>query len=53
MTGHETYLREAVALARTNVAEGGRPYGALIVRDGEILARAVNTIHATHDPTEA
>lgn len=52
MTGHETYLREALALARTNVAEGGRPYGALIVRDGEILARAVNTIHATHDPTD-
>lgn len=52
MTDHEMYLREAVALARANVAEGGRPYGALIVREGEVLARVANTIHKTNDPTD-
>jgi tRNA(Arg) A34 adenosine deaminase TadA len=52
MDQHDTYLREAVALARDNVAAGGRPYGAVIVRDGEVLARAANATHATKDPTD-
>ncbi|GJD95798.1 nucleoside deaminase [Methylobacterium iners] len=52
MDQHDTYLREAVALARDNVAAGGRPYGAVIVRDGKVLARAANTTHATKDPTD-
>lgn len=52
MSIHETYLREAVALARDNVAGGGSPYGAVIVREGTVLARAANTIHRTNDPTD-
>lgn len=51
MPSHDDYLGEAVALARDNAMAGGRPYGALIVRNGEILARAVNGIVATNDPT--
>lgn len=51
MPTHDDYLREAVALAHDNAADGGRPYGAVIVRDGEVLARAVNEIVATNDPT--
>nr|WP_137829099.1 nucleoside deaminase [Methylobacterium sp. L1A1] len=49
---HAAYLREAVEIARANVAEGGRPYGAVIVRDGEVVARAANGIHKSHDPTD-
>ncbi|MDR0181471.1 nucleoside deaminase [Lysobacter arvi] len=45
------FMREAIALARANVADGGRPFGAVLVRDGEVLARAANRIHATNDPT--
>lgn len=45
------FMREAIALARANVAGGGRPFGAVLVRDGEILARAANRIHETHDPS--
>ena len=52
MSDHETYLREAVDLAFRNVAEGGRPYGAVVVKDGVVLSRAVNTIHRTEDPTD-
>ena len=52
MSEHETYLREAVEIARANVAEGGRPYGAVIVRGGEVVARAANGIHVSHDPTD-
>jgi tRNA(Arg) A34 adenosine deaminase TadA len=47
----ESYMQEAVALARTNIASGGRPFGAVLVRDGQIIARAVNEEHATNDPT--
>lgn len=52
MSDHESYLREAVELATRNVAEGGRPYGAVIVRDGAVVVRAANGIHLTNDPTD-
>lgn len=44
----ETFMREAIALARANVEAGGRPFGAVLVRDGRVLARGVNQIHETH-----
>ncbi len=44
-------MREAVALARANVDAGGRPFGAVVVRDGRPIVRAVNEIHQTQDPT--
>ncbi|MDU0643887.1 nucleoside deaminase [Pseudomonas aeruginosa] len=47
----ETFMREAIALARANVEAGGRPFGAVLVRDGRVLARGVNQIHETHDPS--
>ena len=52
MPTHEDHIREAVALARANVAEGGSPYGAVIVRDGAVLVRAANTVHLTNDPSD-
>ena len=52
MSEHAAYLREAVEIARANVAEGGRPYGAVIVRDGAVVARAANGIHVSQDPTD-
>lgn len=45
------YLEQAVMLAHRNVAAGGRPFGAVVVRDGEVLATGVNETVATHDPT--
>lgn len=45
-------MRRAVALARANVAAGGRPFGAVLVKDGQVLAEATNSIHASHDPTD-
>ena len=47
----EQYMREAVELARRNVNAGGLPFGAVLVRDGKIVARAVNEVHTTNDPT--
>ncbi len=51
MTKAQQYLREAIRLARENMDAGGRPFGAVIVRDGEVLVTAVNEIHKTNDPT--
>ena len=30
---------------------GGRPFGAVVVKDEEVIATGVNEIHATNDPT--
>lgn len=51
MSSHEQFLREAIALARQNVARGDRPYGAVIVKDGRIVATGVNRVLETQDPT--
>lgn len=51
MSNAQHYLREAIRLAQANMQAGGRPFGAVIVRDGEILMTAVNEIHKTNDPT--
>ena len=49
---HEQHLRNAIALAQRNVEhEGGRPFGAVLVRNGELLATGVNRVLSTHDPT--
>ncbi|WP_409297529.1 nucleoside deaminase [Pseudomonas sp. KCJK8993] len=51
MHNDQHFLERAVALARRNVEQGGRPFGALLVRDGQVLAEAVNEIHLSQDPT--
>nr|WP_152982546.1 nucleoside deaminase [Stenotrophomonas humi] len=52
MSRQEIFMRRAVALARANVAAGGRPFGAVLVKNGEVLAEAANSIHTSHDPTD-
>jgi tRNA(Arg) A34 adenosine deaminase TadA len=48
--GHH-FLREAIELAYANLKDGGRPFGAVIVRNGAVVARGVNEILRTNDPT--
>ena len=47
----DRYMREALELARGNIQAGGRPFGAVLVYQGQVIARAVNEIHSTQDPT--
>lgn len=47
----EELMRKAIALSERNVNEGGGPFGAVIARDGEIVATGVNRVTAEHDPT--
>lgn len=46
------HLDEAIALAEGNVRAGGRPFGAVLVRDGVVLGSAVNEAHLSGDPTD-
>jgi len=47
----ETFMQEAIDLARENVANGGQPFGAVLVMDGQVIARAVNRMEVDNDPT--
>src|SRR5574344_2605735 len=47
----EELMRKAIELSEENVANGGGPFGAVIARDGEIIATGVNRVTANCDPT--
>ena len=45
-------MREAIRLSLENVESGnGGPFGAVIVKDGKIVARGANEVTSTNDPT--
>lgn len=46
---HKEYLLQAVRLAQKNKEQGGRPFAAILVRDGEVIATGVNDMIKTHD----
>jgi len=46
------FLQEAILLARDRMrAREGGPFGALVVRDGEVIARGWNRVPSSCDPT--
>lgn len=47
----EQLMREAIRLSEENVTNGGGPFGAVIARDGKIVATGVNRVTANNDPT--
>ena len=47
----EQLMQRAIDLAVANVANGGGPFGAVIARNGEIVAEGVNRVTSQHDPT--
>lgn len=51
MSDDTRFLCEAIELARANIDKGGRPFGAVVVRNGEAVATGVNEIHTSNDPT--
>jgi len=48
----DDFMREAIALSRAGM-EGshGGPFGCVIVKDGEVIARGNNRVTSTFDPT--
>jgi guanine deaminase len=52
MQGNPAFMQQAIALAIESVNSGcGGPFGAVIVRNGEVLAIGSNLVTATNDPT--
>lgn len=46
------FMRMAIDLATENVRSGrGGPFGAVVVRNGEVLAAEANTVTSSNDPT--
>ena len=46
------FMKQAIALAQENVRSGkGGPFGAIIVKEGKIIAQGQNQVTSTNDPT--
>ena len=52
MTQHEKFLTMAINLAKKSAKEGlGGPFGAVIVKNGKVIAKAHNSVVPNTDPT--
>ncbi|MEC8557144.1 MAG: deaminase [Planctomycetota bacterium] len=52
MSSHKDLAREAIELAQRNMRAGhGGPFGAIIVRDSEIVGRGWHQVTSANDPT--
>ena len=46
------FMRRAIALAKEGMKNNaGGPFGAVIVKDGEIISEGFNRVTSTNDPT--
>ncbi|MFH2095470.1 MAG: nucleoside deaminase [Bacteroidota bacterium] len=48
---NDKFMMEAIRLAMESVDKGGGPFGAVIVKNGEIIASAANSVTGDTDPT--
>lgn len=52
MKKEKEYMREAIRLSIEKMRAGiGGPFGAVVVKDGKIIARGFNKVTSTNDPT--
>jgi len=51
MMGDKDFLIRAIRLAEDGIKEGGGPFGAIIVLNGEIISEATNKVVHSNDPT--
>jgi guanine deaminase len=51
-TQHRKFMQMAIRLSEENVLKAlGGPFGAVVTRDGKIIARSGNKVTTTNDPT--
>lgn len=49
---HHKFMRIAIRLSEQNVSKAlGGPFGAVIVKDGKVIAKSANTVTLKNDPT--
>lgn len=51
MRSKEQFMLKAIDLSKKSVENGGGPFGAVIVKDGKIIAEASNSVTKDNDPT--
>lgn len=51
MKAHLEFLNQAIELAKHNKIHGGRPFGAVIVKDGKVLSTGINEMLMKTDPS--
>lgn len=44
-------MKRAIELSKKNIEHGGGPFGAVIVKDGQIIGEGFNKVTANNDPT--
>ncbi|MDD2386817.1 MAG: nucleoside deaminase [Bacteroidales bacterium] len=47
----ENFMKKAIELSIKNMDKGGGPFGAIIVKNGEIIAESGNSVTIDNDPT--
>lgn len=45
------FMRKAIAISRKSVENGGGPFGAVVVKDGVMIAASNNRVTMNNDPT--
>lgn len=45
----DKFMKRAVLLATENVKNGGQPFGAVLVKNEDVIAEGVNELHINHD----
>lgn len=48
---HEKFMKIAIDLANLSIETGGGPFGAIVVKNGEVIARGSNSVTKLNDPT--
>lgn len=49
---HLKFMKMAIALSKKNVEKAmGGPFGAVLVKDGKVIAKSANRVTTTNDPT--
>ena len=51
MENNEKFMRLAIEKSLESVDNGGGPFGAVVVKDGEVVAVASNSVTIDNDPT--
>lgn len=51
MEKEKAFMKEAIDLSVESVRTGGGPFGAVIVKDGKVIAKSSNSVTSDNDPT--
>ncbi len=51
MSESKSFMQRAIDISIENIDKGGGPFGAVVVRDGVIVAEAGNSVTKDNDPT--